>query len=172
MVVIALVGGRGPLDSGADATVEIQLADNVSVDSARQAVVEKATSSWQAVRVGETSGSDTDTTVEFALPAGSLDGLISELRHEDDAEEVDVDIDLDESQLATEPTTDADGKVVPPEPVHLVVNIERSADAGPWLTIGGAVLVVVLALGAIVFVQRRYGDAEDGAGPPSSPANY
>ena len=164
MVLIALLGGRTGLGSDADAVVDIQLAPRVQVDAARQQVIETAKGTWQAVRVGEATPSDDETVVEFTLPGPNLDGLVNELRRYPSAESVDVMIDIDPEQASGDPVPSADGPEVP-EPVRLEVNITAGSSGGPWITILGAVVVALIALGALALVSRRFG-ADDGAGPP------
>lgn len=163
MVVVALVGGGSPLEDGADATVEIRLVEGANVDAVRQQVIQSATGAWQARRISETSGDSDEAAVEFALPSSNLDGIIGELRRLDSAESARVNVDLDPEQAGV--PTRTDGSATPAEPVTLAVTLRGSSGGGPWVTIIGAVVVALLALGAIGLVSRRFG-ADSGFDSP------
>jgi hypothetical protein len=160
VVLVALVGGQGALDDSADANVTIELEPDTGVDATRQQIVNTATGAWQATQVAESSGSDDEATVEFSLPPANLDGLIGELRRTEGAESVEVNVDLEEDQVNAVPVETEDGSLEAPEPVTLAVAINGSSARGPWITIIGAALVALLALGAIALVQRRFGDRD------------
>ncbi len=159
VVAIAVLGGGGALDNSADASVDIELAGNVNVDGARQQLISDAQRTWQATRVAEATDSDDEATVEFALPGTSLDGLIAELRRYPGATDVQVTMEVDPAQLAPEPLSDADS--APVEPVRLQVTLTRDKGGGPWVTILAAVVIALLALGALALMQRRSGDDRD-----------
>ena len=154
MAVVALLGGRDTLDRGADARVEITLDRAASIDSARTDLIASAAGAWQATRVAE-STEDDSATVEFALPGSSLDGFVADLRRFDGAQDVEVALEVDPSQVTPEPLATA-GEEQAADPVRVEVTLERSSAGGPWLTIGGAVLVAAMALIALVMVQRRF----------------
>jgi hypothetical protein len=154
VVVVALLGGTDGLEQGADARVDITLRRSVALDTARADLITRASGTWQATRVAE-STEDGSATVEFALPGSSLDGFVAELRALPDAEDVDVALEVDPDQLAPEALASADGEAAS-EPVRVEVNLDRRSPGGAWLTIGGAVLVAAMALVALAVVQRRF----------------
>ncbi len=151
---------RGALNDSADARVDIVLARNASIDDARQNLITKATGSWQATRVAESTESDDEATVAFSLPGSALDGFVADLRRHPDAEDVQVSLEVDPDQLT--PKALGSTETAAAEPVRLEVGLTRASGGGPWVTILGAVFVAVLALVALVMVQRRFGgDADD-----------
>jgi hypothetical protein len=102
VVVVALLGGTDGLEQGADARVDITLRRSVALDTARADLITRASGTWQATRVAE-STEDGSATVEFALPGSSLDGFVAELRALPDAEDVDVALEVDPDQMAPLP---------------------------------------------------------------------
>jgi len=160
VAVVALLGGGSPLDDSAEAHVEILLGRNADIDGARQQLISDATSTWQATRIAETTEDDS-ASVEFAIPGTALDGMVAELRRHPLADEVDVSLEVDPSQLEPDPLATEEAA---PEPIRLRVDLTRSSGGGPWVTIVGAMFVAVLALVALVFVQRRFSGGDDELG--------
>lgn len=138
--------------------MDIELTARTDVDAARQQLIADATGAWQATRIAESTSSDDEASVEFALPGTALDGLVGQLRRHPAADDVEVTMDVDPEQMAAAPLAE---DASAPEPVLLQVNLTRASGGGPWVTILGAVLVAVLALVALALVQRRFGQDED-----------
>lgn len=154
----------GSLAGDADAKVDIALRDSTTVDAAREQIITEATSSWKATRVAESSESDNEATVEFALPGASLDGFVAALRRQPDAESVEVALEVDPEQvqpgsLAGDPESEA-----APKPVRVQVNLTSSSSQGPLVTFIGALLVAVVAASGLALVWRRSG-RQDGITP-------
>lgn len=157
MVVLALVSKGGSLVQDADAQVDITLSGTTTVDEARDQIISEATGSWQATRVAETSDSESQASVEFALPGSSLDGFISALRRQPDTESVEVSLEVDPEQLRPRSLADNQEPESAPEPVRVEVNLTSSTSQGPLVTFIGALLVAVLAAAALGLIWRRYG---------------
>jgi len=165
VVVLALVSRGGALSSDADAQVDIQLAGNADVNATRERLVTEAGASWQATRVAETSDSDDETSVEFALPGSSLDGFIAALRRQPDAESVEVDLEVAPEQVQPESLASGDSDGEAAAPVRVQVNLTRDAGQGPLVTFLGALLVALLAAAALAMVWRRFGTEPE---PPAA----
>ncbi len=160
VVVLALVSKGGSLTNNADATVDIALNDSTTVDAAREQITSAATSSWQATRIAETSESDDEATIEFALPGTSLDGFINALRRQGDAESVEVSLEVDPDQVEPGPLASDTGTDSKPAPVKVQVNLSTTRSQGPLVTFIGALLVAAVAAVALGLVWRRFRPAE------------
>ncbi len=160
-MVLTLVSRGGALNNDADAQVDIAYGGDVDVSTARERLVTEASSTWQATRVAESSASDNETSVEFSLPGSSLEGFISALRRSDGAKSVEVDLEVDPEQVEPESlaTPDAEGETA--APVRVQVNLTSDEGQGPLVTFIGALLVAVLAGGALMLVWRRFGGEQD-----------
>ncbi len=167
VVVLAFVSQGTSLSDDADARVDIALAGHKSVDAVREEIISEATSSWRATRVAESTESEREATVTFALPGTSLDGFINALRHRPDARSVNVSLEVDPDQL--EPpklSTDQRGQAKGPEPVTVSVNLDRKGPLGPMVTFIGLLIVVTLVVLAFGVAWRRFrpGDRRDDEG--------
>jgi cobalamin biosynthesis Mg chelatase CobN len=156
-VLLALVSKGGSLADDADAQVDIALRGSTSVDAAREQIIADATRSWKATRVAESSESDDEATVEFALPGASLDGFVAALRRQTDAESVEVALEVDPEQVQPDSLAGDPGSEAAPKPVRVKVNLTSSSSQGPLVTFIGALLVAVLAALALGLVWRRFG---------------
>jgi hypothetical protein len=155
VVVVALLGGTDGLEQGADARVDMTLQRSVGLDNARNELITKASGTWQATRVAE-STEDGSASVEFSMPGSSLDGFVADLRQFPNTESVEVTLDVDPEQLEPEALATNGDEAAAAEPVRVEVNLERKSPGGAWLTIGGAVVVAAMALAALAIVHRRF----------------
>lgn len=173
-MILAVVSRGTSLSSDADARVDIALAGSTTVDAARERITAEATSSWKATRVAETTESEREATVTFALPGSSLDGFVNALRRQPNAESVDVSLEVDPDQLnPPELAADPGEQAAAPEPVTVQVNLNRKGSQGPMVTFIGALIVAAVAALALGAVWRRfrlddYDDPESGH-PPDGP---
>lgn len=165
--MLALASRGGSLAGDADAQVDIALRDSTTVDAAREQIVADATRSWSATRIAESSESDDEATVEFALPGASLDGFVAALRRQSDAKEVEVTLDVDPEQLEPRSLGTERDERSAPEPVRVEVNLTAGKSQGPLVTIIGALLVAVLAMVGLGLAWRRWG----GDDPPGATAS-
>ncbi|MEZ5237890.1 MAG: hypothetical protein R2716_02675 [Microthrixaceae bacterium] len=162
VVLVALVSRGGSLVDDADARVDMELDGSVDLDEAREQLTTEATGSWQATRTAESTDSEDEAMVEFALPGPSLDGFIAALRRYPDARDVQVTLDVDPERLETPSLgSEAAGDAAPePEPVRVQVNLSSPAGQGPMVTIVGALLVALIAAGGLALVWRHFGSTE------------
>ncbi|MCZ7630700.1 MAG: hypothetical protein M5U19_17430 [Microthrixaceae bacterium] len=122
-------------------------------------------------RVAESSESDDKASVEFALPGASLDGFITALRRQPDAESVEVALEVDPEQLQPESLAGEPGERAAPEPVRVKVNLTSSRPQGPLVTFIGALLVAVIAALGLGLAWRRFG-REDTSTPADETGEF
>lgn len=178
-MVLALVSKGESFVNDADAQVDITLTEDTTVDAAREQLISDATGSWQATRVAESSESADEATVEFALPGASLDGFVSALRRQPDAQSVEVSLEVDPEQVQpgslaenTSPAGSSESEAATPAPVRVQVNLSSAGSQGPLVTFIGALLVAVVAAGGLALVWRHFGRDEGRPAAAESPDGY
>ena len=169
--LLVLLSRGGALVDGADARVDMRLADSVGLDEAREDLTTRATASWQATRTAENTESDDSAMVEFTMPGSSMDGFIAELRRYPDAADVKVTLDVDADRVAPRSLGSADPEERV-EPVTVQVNLSAQKNLSPLVTIIGLLLVALLAAGAAALLWRRFGGLEIDDAPEESPRRW
>jgi hypothetical protein len=155
-LVVVISSGSSFGGNDADATVQLTLAEDQTIDSVRAQISSMASSTWQATRVSESSKDDGESTVVWSLPGTSLDSAVTWLRNERNTATLDAEVEVDVDPALLEPARQVPGEAPEqPEKVQLEVVMVADSGSGPLPMVLLAVVVALAALAGLWFVQGR-----------------